>query len=236
MANEYNFIGLVNDINRRLNEVELVNDSASNKNFSTATGYYSFAKDSVNAAIRHVNSEEFEWPWNHIETEEVLSVGTVRYSMPYDAKTINMNSFRIKRNAELGNQTVKLKEISYEEYLDKYADYEYNNNSTTQSVPRFVARAPSRELIIFPSPDKEYEVVYEYYGTGFDLDLPTDVPTFPEQYRYVIIDGSMYYVYQFRGDTQAAQLSLQKFQQGIKQLRSLHINRTQYVRDTRVHY
>jgi hypothetical protein len=38
MANEYNFIGLVNDINRRLNEVELVNDSASNKNFSTATG------------------------------------------------------------------------------------------------------------------------------------------------------------------------------------------------------
>ena len=64
MANEYNFIGLVNDINRRLNEVELVNDSASNKNFSTATGYYSFAKDSVNAAIRHVNSEEFEWPWN----------------------------------------------------------------------------------------------------------------------------------------------------------------------------
>jgi hypothetical protein len=156
--------------------------------------------------------------------------------MPYDAKTINMNSFRIKRNAELGNQTIKLKEISYEEYLDKYADYEYNNSGTTQSVPRFVARAPSRELIIFPSPDKQYEVVYEYYGIGFDLDLPTDVPTFPEQYRYVIIDGSMYYVYQFRGDTQAAQLSLQKFQQGIKQLRSLHINRTQYVRDTRVHY
>jgi len=46
----------------------------------------------------------------------------------------------------------------------------------------------------------------------------------------------MYYVYQFRGDMQAAQLALQKFEQGIKQLRSLHINRTEYLRDTRVYY
>ena len=64
----------------------------------------------------------------------------------------------------------------------------------------------------------------------------TDVPNLPEQYRYVITDGAMYYVYQFRGDLQAAQLSLAKFEQGIKQLRSLHINRTEYLRDTRVHY
>ena len=64
----------------------------------------------------------------------------------------------------------------------------------------------------------------------------TDVPNLPEQYRYVIIDGAMYYVYQFRGDMQAAQLALQKFEQGIKQLRSLHINRTEYLRDTRVYY
>jgi len=46
----------------------------------------------------------------------------------------------------------------------------------------------------------------------------------------------MYYVYQFRGDLQAAQLSLSKFEDGIKYLRSIHINRTDYLRDTRVHY
>jgi len=62
------------------------------------------------------------------------------------------------------------------------------------------------------------------------------VPSLPEQYRYVIVDGAMYYVYQFRGDTQAAQLSLNKFEQGIKHLRSIHINRTDYLRDTRVYY
>ncbi len=38
------------------------------------------------------------------------------------------------------------------------------------------------------------------------------------------------------GDAQAAQLSQQKFEQGIKNMRSLHINRTDYALDTRVTY
>ena len=227
----YDYISLVNDVNRKLNEVELTES-----NFVTTTGFYSFAKDSVNSAIRHINQEEFEWPWNHVEETEVLVSGTARYSYPYDAKTINMNTFRIKRNDSLNVGTTKLKVISYEEYLDKYADSEYNISSDNLSVPTHVARTPSRELIFYPTPKEAYEVVYEYFRTGYDLESALDVPTLPEQYRYVITDGAMYYVYQFRGDTQAAQLALQKFTQGIKQLRSLHINRTDYLRDTRVHF
>jgi hypothetical protein len=227
----YDYISLVNDINRRLNEVELTN-----ANFSTATGYYSFAKDAVNSSIRHINQEEFEWPWNHVEETEVLAEGEVRYSMPYDSKTINMNTFRIKRDEALNIETIKLKPLSYEEWLDKFADYEYNSSSSNRTTPQYVVRTPSRELIFSPPPDKAYEVVYEYFRTGYDLELYSDVPLLPEQYRYTIVDGAMYYVYQFRGDMQAAQLALQKFQQGIKQLRSIHINRTSYLRDTRVHY
>lgn len=227
----YNYLSLVNDINRRLNEVELVSS-----NFAASIGYYSFAKDAINSSIRHINQEEFEWPWNHVEETEVLLAGDVRYSMPYDSKTINMNTFRIKRNESLNVKTVKLKSLSYEEWLDKYADTEYNSSTSTRDVPTHVVKTPSRELIFYPTPDNSYEVIYEYFRTGFDLELHDDVPSLPEQYRYVIIDGAMYYVYQFRGDTQAAQLSLQKFEQGIKQLRSLHINRLEYIRDSRVHF
>ena len=225
----YNYLGLVNDINRRLNEVEL-----SESNFAETTGFYSFAKDAVNASIRHINQEEFEWPFNHVEAEEQLSVGTVRYSLPYDCKTVNMNSFRIKRNDTLNVETIKLKVLNYEEYLDKYADSEYNSNTSTFSKPRFIVRTPSNELIVYPAPDKAYELVYEYYILGFDLELPTDVPYIPEQYKYVIVDGAMYYVYFFRSDLQSAQLALDKFTQGIRQLRSININRTEYIRDTRV--
>ena len=42
----YDFLGIVNDINRRSNEVELTTD-----NFNTVTGYYSAIKDSVNSSI-----------------------------------------------------------------------------------------------------------------------------------------------------------------------------------------
>jgi len=227
----YDYLSLVNDINRRLNEVELTSGT-----FTNATGYYSLTKDAINASIRHINQEEFEWPWNHIEETEVLVAGEARYSMPYDSKTINMNTFRIKRNDTLGVETVKLKVLSYEEYLDKYADSEYNSNTSIRSVPSHVVRTPSRELIFYPTPNKDYEVVYEYFTLAYDLELPTDVPNLPEQYRYVIVDGAMHYAYQFRGDMQAAQLSLSKFEQGIKQLRSIHINRTDYLRDTRVHF
>jgi hypothetical protein len=46
----------------------------------------------------------------------------------------------------------------------------------------------------------------------------------------------MYYAYVFRGDMQAANLSEAKFKAGIKNMRSVNINRTEYIRDTRVHY
>ena len=117
----YDFIGLVNDVNHRLNEVALVE-----ANFTASTGYYSIAKDAVNSAIRHINQEEFEWPWNHIQSELVLAAGGMKYYYPTDAKKINMNSFRIKREDSLGTGTVKLKSLVYEEWLEKYADDEFN--------------------------------------------------------------------------------------------------------------
>ena len=233
----YDFLGLVNDVNNRLNEVELTATTASvTGTFDTATGYFSFAKDAVNSALRHINQEEFEWPWNHVAETEILAPGQVRYGYPNDAKTINMNTFRIQRSSTFNTPTVKLKIMSYEEWLEKYADTEYNTNASDRTTPTHIIRTPSRELICYPNPDQAYEMDYEYYRISFELENATDVPTLPEQYRYVIVDGAMHYVYQFRGDTAAANVALQKFTAGIKHLRSIHINRTDYVRDTRVHF
>lgn len=220
----YDFLGLVNDINRRLNEVELTSS-----NFSTAKGFYAQAKDAVNASIRHINQTEFEWPFNHVEEEETLTANTSRYSFPHDAKTINFNTFRIKENSTLGNDTVTLSILPYEEYLDKFVKQEYNSSVHT-GVPSFVVHAPSLEFIVSPQPDKAYELVYEYYRIPVDLDSATDVPYIPERFRHVIVDGSMYYAYMFRGNTQDASLSLQKFETGIKNMRSMLINRYYYVR------
>ena len=126
----YNFLELVNEINRRLNEVEL-----NTTTFPTATGFYQTAKDAVNSAIRHINHEEYNWPWNHREEEETLTAGIARYPYPEDVKLINMNSFRIKKNTTLNVDTRKLTIMDYQEYLDNHVDTEYNNNTTIRSTP-----------------------------------------------------------------------------------------------------
>ncbi len=225
----YNFLELVNEINRRLNEVEL-----NSNNFATSTGFYQSAKDAVNSSIRHINHEEYNWPWNHREEEETLTAGVVRYSYPEDVKLINMNSFRIKRNSTLNVDTRKLTIMDYQEYLDNHVDSEYNTNTSIRATPRFVVRTPSQEFIVLPNPDKAYEIIYEYYQNPVSLSLHSDVPTVPKEFQHVIVDGAMFYAYQFRGDVQASQLAQQKFEQGIKYMRSLYINRYDYLRSSMI--
>lgn len=223
----YNYLGLVNEVNRRLNEVELTSS-----NFATASGFYNSAKDAVNASLRHINHEEYNWPWNHILEEETLTAGVTRYDYPTDAKLIDMNSFRIKKDSTLNVSTTKLKAMDYQEYLDNYVDYEYNSGSDMQTLPRHVVRAPSQEFILVPTPDKAYELVYEYYRNPVSLELYDDVPNVPLEFKHIIVDGAMFYAYQFRADTQASQIAQGKFETGIKYMRSLYINRYDYVRST----
>ena len=220
----YNFLGLVNAMNRRLNEVELTSS-----NFATATGFYSQAKDAVNAAIRYINQSEYFWSFNHTTKEQTLTANTSRYAFPTDAKVINFNTFRIKENTTLGNSTTRLTEIVYEDYLDRFVDQEYNS-STGQGVPRHVAQAPDLKFIMTPEPDKAYELVFEYYTFPTDLSATTDAPTIPERFQHVIVDGAMHYGYLFRGNTQDAMVMKEKFDEGIKYMRSQLINRTPYVR------
>jgi len=220
----YNFLGLVNAMNRRLNEVELTSS-----NFSTATGFYSQAKDAVNAAIRYLNQSEYFWAFNHNTKEQTLVANTSRYAFPTDAKVVNFNTFRIKENTTLGNATTRLTEIAYEDYLDRYVEQEYNTSSG-QGVPTQVAQAPDLKFILTPEPDKAYELVFEYYNFPTDLSAATDAPTIPERFKHVIVDGAMHYGYLFRGNTQDAMVMKEKFDEGIKHMRSQLINRTPYVR------
>ena len=220
----YNFLGLVNAMNRRLNEVELTSS-----NFATATGFYSQAKDAVNAAIRYLNQSEYFWAFNHNTKEQTLVANTSRYAFPTDAKIVNFNTFRIKENTTLGNATTRLTEIAYEDYLDRYVEQEYNTSSG-QGVPTQVAQAPDLKFILTPEPDKAYELVFEYYSFPTDLSATTDAPTIPERFQHVIVDGAMHYGYLFRGNTQDAMVMKEKFDEGIKHMRSQLINRTPYVR------
>lgn len=225
----YDYISLVNEVNRRLNEVELTSS-----NFSTAKGFYSQVKDSVNSSIRDVNQTHYEWPFNHELAEETLTAGTTRYAFPNDAGSIDFDTFRIKESATFGNATVKLGVVVYEDYLEKSVDQEYGDNTSKRKVPTSVFQATNLEWGVTPPPDQAYEIVYEYYSVPSDLSSSTDVPTIPERFRHVIIDGAMYHAYMFRSNEQAANLAKSKFEEGLKRMRTILVNRYTYMRTTAI--
>lgn len=223
----YDYLGLVNDVNRRLNEVELTA-----ANFNGAKGFYAQIKDSVNSSLRDINQTHYEWPFNHITADETLTAGITRYAFPSDALTIDFDTFRIKESATFNNSTCRLALLDYDDYLQQYVDQEYTSNTSKRDLPKMVFQSPSQEFGVVPVPDHDYEIVYEYYRIPVDLQNATDVPSVPEQFRHVITEGAMYYAYMFRSNEQAAQIAKGKFEEGLKKMRVLLINKNTYMRST----
>lgn len=228
----YNFLGLVNDLCSHYGEVQL-----NSTNFASAIGEYAQFKRSTNAAIRRINQEQIAWPFNHVTQTDTLTAGTTRYDYPSDAKLINFLTFRIKRNDTFNNETKYLHRLDYEEYLQKYVDQEYleeGGDDSKRDIPTHIIRTPDRQFALYPVPDEAYELVYEYYQLPTDLVLQADVPSIPEQFRYVINEGAMFYCEKFRGNDQGSVLHSQNFLEMIKDMRGIYINRYEYARSTMI--
>jgi len=222
----YNYLTLSNDVAIRLNETQLTS-----VNFSTATGFYSAIKEAVNASIRHVNQSHFYWPFNHNTQEQVLEAGITRYSIPAESKYVDFDTFRVRRDTSLDLGTgYRLKQMTYDEYISKYVDQEYETDATQGGAPVYVFRTQNNEFGVSPLPNKAYQVDFEYFTFPVDLILDVDVPTIPERFRHVIVDGAMYYAYLFRDNIELASLSQQKFENGIKDMRTLLTNENLYAR------
>ena len=223
------FLSLVNRVNRKVNEVELTSS-----NFASADGFYSTAKDAVNDAISRINQDDFTWPFNHQTYNETMVAGTNRYAYQADTKYVDFSSFRIQRDASLNNETSYLKEIDYEEYLQRFVDDEYNTATSIRGIPRLVSQRPDSGYLVYPIPDKAYTLTYEYYKLPVELVAHGDTTTVPSQFDHIIQEGAMVYVYDFRGDTETADRANVRFNEKLNSMRKIYINQDDYVRDTRV--
>ena len=103
---------------------------------------------------------------------------------------------------------------------------------TSGGIPNLVFRTPDNNFGLYPYPNKAYELVYEYFDRPTVLVAATDVPTIPEQFRQVIVDGATAYSYQYRGEAQQYGLNFSRFEEGIKQMQTLLLNRADYIRST----
>jgi len=99
-------------------------------------------------------------------------------------------------------------------------------------VPRNIVRTPDNNYLLFPFPDKEYVLIFDYYTFPDDLSAHGDTTTIPDRFAPVVVDGASAFVYQYRGEMQQYQLNFARFEQGIKNMQSLLINKYEYVRST----
>ena len=99
-------------------------------------------------------------------------------------------------------------------------------------VPEYVVRTPDNNYLMYPFPNKSYAIKFDYYTFPTDLSAHGDTTTIPDRFAPVIIDGATAFVYQYRGETQQYQLNMQRFEQGIKNMQTLLINKFSYMRST----
>lgn len=222
----YNYLDLTNEVLARFNEVALTGAG-----FNSARGFQIQCKNAVNEAIRYINNKEYNWFWNHNTKEQTLTAGTTRYDFATNSKHVDFDTFRIKKDSSLGSAGGSLKTIDYKEYLNKFVEQE-DDATVKGALPYYVFRTPENRIGLYPYPDKAYTLVYEYYTYTTELTNATDVPVIPEQYRYVIADGATAFAFQYRGEVQQYGVNFQRFEEGIKQIQSITLNKYDYVRST----
>ena len=221
----YDFLGLTNEVLARMNEVVLTAT-----NFTAARGYQIQCQNAVNDAINYINQREFGWPFSHSTQTETLVASQTRYKVPTATQHVDYETYRISKDNTLGVDATTLRVLDYKEYVDKYIGQE--TSSGVGGVPNFVFRTPDNNYGLYPYPDKAYVLKYEFYSRPTALAAATDVPTVPEQFRQVIADGATAYAYQYRGEAQQYGLNFTRFEEGIKHMQSILLNRTDYVRST----
>ena len=223
------YITLGNDALKRLNEVQITT-----ADFLTAIGFHAQVKDAVNVAIHEISQEQFEFPFNHNTATVVTATGTDQYALESDLKTADYGSFRIRKSTADNIEARRLREINFDTFIQRFYERDANANSGDFDTPRYIYRTLDNKVGFSPRPDKAYTVEYDYFKFQTDLVNPGDTMSVPDAFKTVVLDGTMYHAYMFRDNTQQAVIARQRFDDGIKNMRKLLVNKFTDLRDTRV--
>ena len=203
------FVELTNKLLRRLNEVPL---DVAGDGFDTTRSVQATAKDAINYSIRLLIDEAQEWPFLHTEYTQTISSGTREYSFPSGYSSTDWDTFFLE-----GTNATELPMVSYERYTK--TDRADDSNGTNTGVPTSVVQTLKDTYIVTPVPDATYSISYTYWSAGADLALYNDVCVVPSRWDYIIIEGAMMFMMQFRSNAQMAAERREDFSKGIDIMR-----------------
>lgn len=212
------YMDLTNRLLRRLNEVEIEEaDFASVKNIQAT------AKDCILDTVREINTAKSAWPFNAVETTQVLTVGTEEYDWPADFSNVDWTSFQILKDDALNINHKKLILINREEWYRYLRDLDYDSETDGRDIPSYVFHGHGEGFGISPSPDQAYTVSYRYYKNPTDLSAYNDQVTIPAKFDYVIMAGALYQMNLFKENIEGTNLMRQRFERGLDTMTQLFL-------------
>ena len=224
------YLDLCNKVLRHFNEAVLTNST-----LSTATGFHSVVKDAVNHSIQRIHQAEPEWPFNFSSTNQTLNASNYLYSFPSDAERIDFDTFWLNRDDALTVSAKNLRQIDYDDFVQRYKGNLLNATNGSVYIPEFVFRTQNLQWGVGPYiPDRAYSVSYEYWAQQSDLTAGTNATVIPSRFDRVITDGAISTCYAFRGDGGRTGNYDRLQREGINSMRMLLIDKTTNFRDGRV--
>ena len=146
--------------------------------------------------------------------------------------TIHIGSEQITYTAVSSNDLTGCTRGANSTTAASYADDVAVTQFSDGGVPRSIVRTPDNNYLLHPYPDKAYTLAFDYYTFPADLSAHGDTTSVPDRFAPVIVDGATAFVYQYRGELNQYQLNFSRFEQGIKNMQSLLINKYDYIRST----
>lgn len=215
-----NYLTLVNLALGRINEVQLTGPT-----FNAALGPQLAMQTAINATIFDVSRRFQQWPFNYgkqtfTTTASTSSAIANEYTPPTNVTIIKWDTFGIQRNDSAVPPIVSstLTEVDYNLWAKRIRPLDLQISTGGFSTPRYVIKGDDGNIILSPPPDTVYTIYYDAWADPVALNLYTDICLIPDKYNYVLVDGAIYYGYDFRSDQAAQDRAKAKFDMGVQEM------------------
>jgi hypothetical protein len=182
----------------------------------------------------------------HVDQEDLIISTTLNGSHSSSVTTLTLTSttgLDTSGKVYIGNEEVTYTAISGNDITGctrgangttaaAYADDVTVTQFDDGGVPTHVVRTLDNNYLFYPYPTKSYVVKFDYFTFPADMTAHGDTTTIPDRFATVIVDGAAAFVYQYRGEVQQYGINFTRFEQGIKNMQTLLINKYEYIRST----
>lgn len=214
------YLTLVNLALGRINEVQLTSGT-----FAAATGPQLAMQTAINAAIFDISRRYQQWPFNYGQqtfatTASITGAIANEYTPPPTVTIIKWDTFGVQRDDSATPPIVSatLSPVDYNLWAKRIRPLDLQISTGGFSQPRYVIKGGDGNIILSPPPDTIYTIYYDAWSDPTALALFSDACVIPDKYNYVLVDGAIYYGYDFRSDQAAQDRAKTKFDSGVQEM------------------